>query len=106
MAFKTHEITRYNYSFSSSGGGVATMQLWHDQTEVVRINFIDEDAVLPPPAIGGDLETAVAVYRRSALPALVDMLRHEKPVKATINDQPPGFVFVHIGPEPVGEGEV
>ena len=105
MAFKTHDITRYNYSFSSSGGGIGTMQLWNDTREVVRINFVDDDATLPPPSIGGDLDTAVVVFRRSALPALVDMLRNEKPVKATINNQSPGFVFVHIGPEPVGEGE-
>ena len=30
-----------------------------------------------------------------ALSGLVDMLRNEKPVKVTINDQAPGFVFVH-----------
>jgi len=36
---------------------------------------------------------------------LIDMLRNEGPVRLTINDQPPGFVFIHTGPEPVGEGE-
>jgi hypothetical protein len=34
------------------------------------------------------------------------MLRNETPVSLTVNDQPPGFVFVHTGVEPVGEGEV
>ncbi len=105
MAFKVHEITRYNYSYSSSTGGPGTLQLWHDNTEVARLNFVADDAALPPPAIGGDLDTVVAVFRRSALPGLVDMLRNEKPVKVTINSQPPGFVFVHTGQEPVGEGE-
>lgn len=105
MAFKTHEITRYNYSFSSSGGGAGTLQLWNDDTEIARINFANEDAPLPAPAIGGDLDTVVAVFRRSALAGLVDMLRNEKPIKVTINNQPPGYVFIHTGPEPVGEGE-
>ena len=40
-----------------------------------------------------------------ALSGLVDMLRNEKPVRVTINDQAPGFVFVHTGTELVGEGE-
>jgi hypothetical protein len=33
------------------------------------------------------------------------MLRNESPVSVTISNQPPGFVFVHTGLEPVGEGE-
>lgn len=39
------------------------------------------------------------------LPGLIDMLRNESPVSVTINNQPPGFVFIHTGLEPVGEGE-
>ncbi len=105
MAFKVHEITRYNYSFSSSGGGAATVQLWNEDVEVARIHFIDDGAVLPSTMLAVDLNTGVATFHRSALPGLVDMLRHEKPVRVTINYQPPGFIFVHTGVEQIGEGE-
>ena len=105
MAFTVHEIAKYNYSFSSSGGGAGTLQLWSLAAEVVRINFVDDDAPLPPPTIALDLSAAVATFRLTALAGLVDMLRNEKPVRVTLNDQAPGFIFVHTGTELVGEGE-
>ncbi len=105
MAFKVHEIARYNYSFSSSSGGPDTLQLWSGNAEVARIRFVDDGVPLPVPTIAPDLSTAVATLRRGAIVGLVDMLRNEKPVRVTVNDQPPGFVFVHTGPEAVGEGE-
>jgi hypothetical protein len=55
--------------------------------------------------LSGDLNSATAFFKRSALPGLIDMLRNEGPVSVTINNQPPGFVFVHTGLEPAGEGE-
>ncbi len=105
MAFTVHEVAKYNYSFSSTDGGSGTLQLWSLTAEVARINFVDDDAPLPPPTIAPDLSAAVATFRLSALAGLVDMLRNEKPVRVTINDQAPGFVFVHTGTELVGEGE-
>ena len=60
---------------------------------------------MPAPVIATDLNSATVSFKRSAFAGLIDMLRNENPVSVTINNQSPGFVFVHTGLEPVGEGE-
>lgn len=105
MAFKIHEVKRYNYSFNARTGGPEVLQLWGDQREIATVHFIDDNAVVPPPTFTSDLNSAKAFFKRSALSGLIDMLRNESPVSVTINNQPPGFVFIHTGIEPVGEGE-
>lgn len=105
MAFKVHEIKQYNYSFDSRVGGPGRLQLWGDQGKIAEIRFVEDASVVPPPVFPPDLSSATATFKRSALPALIDMLRNESPIRVTINDQAPGFVFIHTGPEPVGEGE-
>jgi hypothetical protein len=55
--------------------------------------------------IAADLESATCFFRLSSFAGLVDMLRNEDPVSVTLNDQNPGFVFVHTGIEPVGVGD-
>lgn len=104
MAFRVHTITKYNYSFDARAGGPGTLQLWSDTGKVLDIAFVEGAGAVPAPALSG-VNSATASFRSSSLAGLVDMLRNEKPVSVTINDQPPGFVFVHTGLEPVGEGE-
>ena len=96
--------TKYSTQGLDPAEGHATLAR-HVEDVVARINFVDDDAPLPPPTVAPDLSSAVATFRLSALTGLVDMLRNEKPVRVTINDQSPGFVFVHTGTELVGEGE-
>lgn len=105
MAFKVHEIKKYNYSFDARVGGPGRLQLWGDTSIIANITFVDDAAAVPPPTFAADLSSATASFKRGALPGLIDMLRNEKPVSVTINNQPPGFVFVHTGLEPAGEGE-
>lgn len=105
MAFKVHEIKKYNYGFDARAGDAGRLQLWGTSALVADITFVDDTAAVPPPTFSPDLDTANIVFRRRALAGLVDMLRHENPVSVTINNQPPGFVFVHTGVEAVGEGE-
>lgn len=105
MAFKVHQITNYNYSFDARVGGPGRLQLWGSAGKVAEIGFIDDASAVPPPTLSAGLNSATASFRRNALPGLIDMLRNERPVSVTINDQPPGFVFVHTGLEPVGEAE-
>ncbi len=105
MAFKVHDIKQYNYSFDARVGGPGRLQLWGDQKRIAEINFVDDTAAVPPPTFPPDLGSATAYFKRSAMAGLIDMLRNEGPVRVTINDQPPGFVFIHTGAEPVGEGE-
>jgi hypothetical protein len=105
VAYKVHEIKNYNYSFDARSGWANVLQLWGDSGLVANVNFVDDAAPVPPPSVGADLNSATAFFKRSMLALLIDMLRYEKPVSVTINDQPPGFVFVHTGLEPVGEEE-
>ena len=105
MAFTVHEIKKYSYSFDARKGSVNGLQLWGDQGSVAIISFIDDGLAVPPPTFTADLTSATATFRRSALAGLIDMLRNERPVSVTINNQGSGFVFVHTGQEPVGEGE-
>jgi hypothetical protein len=105
MAFKVHPITKYNYAFDARAGGAGRLQLWSDTGKLAEIGFVDDTAPVPAPTLAADLNSATASFKRGALPGLIDMLRNESPVSVTINNQPPGFVFVHTGLEPVGEAE-
>jgi hypothetical protein len=105
MAFKVHALTRYNYSFDARRGTVGNMQLWGAAGLVAEVGFVDDSATVPPPTFTPDLQRAKISMKRGAFSALVDTLRNEEPVSVTINDQPPGFVFIHTGTEPVGEAE-
>lgn len=105
MTFKVHEIIKYNYSFDARAGGPGRLQLWGSSGKIADIQFVDDTASVPAPILAPDLSSATVGFKRSMLPLLIDMLRNEKPVSVTINNQPPGFVFIHTGLEPVGEGE-
>jgi hypothetical protein len=105
MAFRVHTITRYNYSFDARAGGPGRLQLWSSTGKVGDVTFIDETMPVPAPILGAGLNSVTMSFRRSSLAGLIDMLRNEDPVSLTINDQAPGFAFVHTGLEPVGEGE-
>lgn len=104
MAYKVHQISKYNYQYD--GRGPSGLQLFGSQGKVIEGHFLDDTAALPAPVISPDLNFAQVFFKRSALPGLIDMLRNESPVSVTIINQPPlGFVVVHTGLEPVGEGE-
>lgn len=105
MPFRVHDVKQYNYSYDARAGGPGQLQLWDDRGKIAQIEFVDDGAAVPPPVFPPDLSSAKLYFKQSAMSGLVDMLRNEGPVRLTINDQPPGFVFVHTGPEPVGEGE-
>ena len=105
MAFKVHAVEKYNYSFDARQGAAGRLQLWGAPGKVAEITFVDDAGPVPPPVLQADLNGATASFKRNALSGLIDMLRNESPVSVTINNQPPGFVFVHTGQEPVGEGE-
>lgn len=105
MALKVQEIKNYYYSFDARTGGPGRLQLLGVAGKVADIDFVDENSPVPAPTFLPDLSQARIYFKRSMLPALIDMLRHEKPVSITINDLSPGFVVIHTGIEPVGEGE-
>ncbi len=105
MAFKVHLVKKYNYSFDARTGGPGRLQLWSDKGIIAEIKFVSDNSRIPAPVFSSDLNSSTIYFRRSTLSDLIDMLRNESPVKVTINNQRPGFVFVHTGKEPVGEGE-
>jgi hypothetical protein len=105
VAFKAHDITKYGYAFDARSGGIGSLELWTTSARVLKVNFVDDGAAVPPPVLAADLNSATATFKRSALTGLIDMLRNERPITVTINNQSPGFVFIQTGLEPVGEGE-
>jgi len=105
MAYKVHEITSYNYSFDARSGVVTKLQLWNGASQVALVNFVDDTATVPAPVLAADLNSGTASFKRSAFAGLIDMLRNEKPVSVTINNQQAGFLFISTGLEPTGEGE-
>jgi hypothetical protein len=105
MAFKVHQVKHYNYAFDARTGGPGRLQLWSDNGKVAEVRFVDHTTTVPAPVISADLNFTTIYFKRSVHQSLIDMLRNEHPVSVTINNQGPGFVFVHTGIEPVGEGE-
>ncbi|HEY6910830.1 MAG TPA: hypothetical protein VI356_15730 [Myxococcales bacterium] len=103
--FKVHQIVNYNYSFDARLGGPGRLQLWGAQAKVAEIIFVPDGVPLPPPVLWPNLTGANAAFRFGAAEGLIDMLRNEGPISITVNDQPPGFVFIHTGLEPVSEEE-
>lgn len=87
MASKTHLITRYQYSFDARAGGPGGLRLWSDLARIADIGFVSETAAVPDPVIAADLTSAAVWFRRSALSGLIDLLRNQKPVRVTIDDQ-------------------
>jgi hypothetical protein len=51
-------------------------------------------------------KTAYLIRPQSEFQWYVDLLRHEKPISARIYGDTPAYIYLHTGPEPVGEGEL
>ncbi len=100
------EVTNYQYEFRTMNGeNAAFLYLFDGQNKLLCMAaFVERTGPLPDPRQGLN-GTVFLSFHRSDLFSVTDMLRNEKPVSVTINDQSPGFVFLHTGLEPVGEGE-
>lgn len=103
------EIKRYAYHFWSSRNGVdkdhsvATISLYDDTEAIGIIQFYAELDPLPPPEVASDFGVRLFYHMRD-FPAVIDMLRNEKPVRLQTFDDP-AFVRLRTSLEPVGEGE-
>lgn len=67
MAFKVHQIRKYNYAFDARAGDIGKLQLWGDLGKVADINFVDDTALVPAPVLASDLDSATAYFKRGAL---------------------------------------
>ena len=103
MASKVHVIQKYWIRFSARSE--VDISLFGASGHIGTIEFVDDETKVPEPELWPGLLGAKVYFRRSDLAVLIDILRNESPVKITVNDQPPGFVFIGTGLEPTGEGE-
>jgi hypothetical protein len=104
MAYKIHVLSQYYYGFDCRSG-LPYFQLW-SETGNAKVRFVKDEVDPPDLTFSNDLTEARIYLRQSDFPHIVDLLRNERPVKLTINNQPPGFVFLHTGEwEPTGEEE-
>ncbi|GCE08115.1 hypothetical protein [Dictyobacter aurantiacus] len=106
MAFKVHQIQSYNYSFDARVGGPGRLQLWGQgptTIPVANVTFVEDTSPVPEPILSSDLNSATVSFKQGALPGLIDMLRNAHQVRVTINDQSPGFVFIHTEQESAGK---
>lgn len=56
-----------------------------------------DTATVPPPTLYPNLAGADKFFKCSSLLPLIDVLGNENPVSMTVNNQPPGFAFIHTG---------
>lgn len=98
MNTKAQRICRYRFAVDVSQGIVGRITLWSDGSQPIgEIVGLETGQHLPPPRIAGDLSHATTFVGADALPALVDVLRHEKDVFMCIDNAPPGFVTIKAG---------
>lgn len=92
MATRRHRIVRYHLSIDVAQGGVPRLEAWGAaDRKVADLGCLDNGTSLPAPRIAPDLSSATAFIHAGALPALLDLLRHETAVLC-LDDTAPGFV--------------
>ena len=100
---RTLEVTRYTYHlFSSRDEDAVVVFLYDDKDDVVgEAFFVGDGGPLPPAADAGG---RVALYfRRSQLPAVLDLLRNEGPIHLRWGGAFDTSLSTEY--EPIGEGE-
>jgi len=99
------KIARYQYEFRSvPDENVALLYLFDSEDHpLAMIAFVDDTQPLPGPK---ETPTGLVVmsYRRKDLPAMIDLLRHEKPLFFTWVSQA-RIARISSEREPVGEEE-
>lgn len=92
MTTRRHAIARYHYAIDVSAGGTGRLTLWdREGNRVGVIGCLDDNAMLPPPRFAADLSSVAAFIHASRMPALLDMLRHERGAALCLDATAPGF---------------
>jgi hypothetical protein len=110
MPATTKEIANYSVSIYSNAepGHMSAAVLLFDKTgkRVAFLRFYPPDATSPANELRPDLGYALVSYPQSALSAVVEILRNEKPLYFIWHDDVPGRCHGAVGTsrEPVGEG--
>jgi hypothetical protein len=111
MAITTTEIARYSVNIVSEGDlnqFAATVWLYGTNTQTIGfLRFYRDGVAMPANEFRTDLGYPIMSFRADALPAIVDVLRNEKPLFLTWFDYSPTPRFGTLGTsrEPVGEAE-
>lgn len=87
MAVKVHEVKNYQYSFDARTGGPGRLHLWGSSEKIAEVRFVDDTSPVPTPVITPDLNRATVFFKRSALSELIDLLRSQRRISVSINDQ-------------------
>jgi len=110
----TTEVSTYSANLISSGDPnelAATVWLFRaDGSLLAFLGFYGDGVQMRANEFRTDLNAAIASYRFDAFPAIVDLLRNEKPAYLTwfdYSDTVPGRMFAELGTsrEPIGESE-
>lgn len=107
MAWKWYEITNYVV-----GVGAATSASYYGSVQLSGTGFyglikFEKTGPLPPataPVVGGT-QRFYASLDFPQMPAFVDLLRNEKPVRFGWYEADPKMFHLLTGSEPIGEGE-
>ena len=70
------------------------------------IAFLAEGEASQPNYYDAAIKRTYLLRPASEYMRYIDLLRNEKPVFASINDESPAFTFLYTGQEPVGAGEL
>ena len=87
VAFKSHQIKNYQYSFDARAGGPGRLVVYGDAGKIADIRFVADISSVPDPVITADLNSADVWFKRSAFAGVIDLLRNQKPVRVVIDDQ-------------------
>ena len=103
---KIHEIESYRYCVFSSrtDGTKAVVSVATKDAHVAHLQFRAGPQTLPLAKATGE-DRYVLYFLDTDLPAIIDMLRNERPIYLVFDSEVPNNARVSTSAEPVGEGD-
>ena len=112
MASKSFEVKDYRVYLGSGSigsvhiaGYVNCLDAASNWSYQQNIYFVTDGSYLLPPSYNPAAKSGAIFRPISEMGLYIDLLRNEKPVFSTMDDQDPDNNALRTYPEPVGEGE-
>ena len=106
MAIFRKRVNHYaTFRYPNPGSDPARINCYADDGYRVYVIFKADGSALPDNTYNPSAKTGVGYDYASNFPAYMDMLRNEKPIWVTINEERASYVVYAAGEE-VGEGEM
>jgi hypothetical protein len=106
MAYTSVEIDKYRVAVFPQTGTPAKIGLWNSSGDKFAVAYLrPEGEELPKAYEDVDLGWYRLYFHRSALPELVDLLRHERPLFVHFWEGAGNNTHIATDREPVGEDE-